>query len=113
MIEVLQNPMHSENNSDKPLLLFWVYLMTDLLMFSVLFAAYAALHGSTFGGPSGAEIFNLPFVLTETLALLSSSFTCGLAMLYAHAADKKKTIVWLSATFLLGGCFLGMELYEF
>lgn len=90
---------------------FWVYLMTDLLMFAVLFATFAVLRNSTAGGPSGREIFNLPFVLAETLILLTSSFTMGLSIISAR--DKKKTLFFLGLTMLLGILFVGMELYEF
>lgn len=92
---------------------FWVYLMTDCVLFGALFATYAVLHGNTFGGPSGKDIFDMPFVLTETLMLLTSSFTAGLAILAAQAQDKRTVIFCLAVTFLLGAAFLGMELYEF
>ena len=86
MIETLSQ--HQETN-DKGIFGFWVYLMTDLIMFAALFATFAVLRNNTFGGPGGAELFSLPFVLTETLILLTSSFTCGLAMLAAHRGDKR------------------------
>lgn len=92
---------------------FWVYLMTDCVLFATLFATYAVLHRNTFGGPSGAELFSLPFVLTETLLLLTSSFTCGLAILGVAAGNKRIVLGGLIATFLLGAAFLGMELHEF
>jgi cytochrome o ubiquinol oxidase subunit 3 len=92
---------------------FWVYLMTDCILFATLFATYAVLHNNTFGGPGGRELFDLPFVLTETLILLTSSFTCGLAILAAHRQHKAMVLTWIGITFLLGAAFLGMELYEF
>lgn len=92
---------------------FWVYLMTDCVLFATLFATYAVLHRNTFGGPSGEELFSLPFVLTETLLLLTSSFTCGLAILGASAGSRRIVLVGLVVTFLLGAAFLGMELHEF
>jgi cytochrome o ubiquinol oxidase subunit III len=92
---------------------FWVYLMTDCVLFASLFATYAVLHGNTYGGPGGRELFGLPFVLAETLILLTSSFTCGLAMLAARRHDKTQTIAWFVVTFLLGAAFLGLELSEF
>jgi cytochrome o ubiquinol oxidase subunit III len=103
---------HHDSN-DKVIFGFWVYLMTDLIMFAALFATYAVLHGNTFGGPSSKELFDLPFALTETLILLTSSFTCGLAMLAVHRNDKKQVLAWFCITFLLGISFLGMELSEF
>ena len=92
---------------------FWVYLMTDCILFATLFATYAVLHGNVFGGPSGKTLFDMPFVLTETLILLTSSFTCGLAILAAHRRMKNQVIVWLVITFALGASFLALELHEF
>ena len=92
---------------------FWVYLMTDCVMFATFFAAYVVLQGGTFGGPTAQDIFRLPFILTETLILLASSFTCGLAMLGAPKRETSKIVGWFGATFLLGLVFLGMELFEF
>lgn len=92
---------------------FWVYLMTDCILFSSLFATYAVLHNSTYGGPSSSELFSLPFALTETLILLTSSFTCGLARLAAHHHQTKRVIGWYIVTILLGIAFLSMELHEF
>ncbi len=102
---------HEENRTS--LLGFWIYLMTDLIMFSVLFACYAVLHTSTFGGPSTHDIFNLPFVLVETLILLTSSFTMGLAMIATHHKKIKSVVTSLVVTGVLGLVFLIMELSEF
>lgn len=98
---------------ERKMLGFWIYLMTDSVLFAGLFATFAVLRGSTFGGPSGAELFDLPFVLVETLLLLTSSFTVGLAVLGAVRGYKKQTIVWLVLTFILGAAFLTLELNEF
>lgn len=92
---------------------FWVYLMTDCILFATLFATYAVVHNGTFGGPSGKEIFHLPFVLVETFFLLASSFASGLAMLKVGPDDKRKVLAWFSVTFLLGAGFVGMEITEF
>ena len=92
---------------------FWVYIMTDCVLFAVLFATFAVLRNNTFGGPSGRELFSLPYVLGETLLLLASSFTCGLAMVALRAGNKKILLWLLAATFVLGAGFLGMELREF
>lgn len=92
---------------------FWVYLMTDLLMFGVLFASYAVLSGNTAGGPAGRELFSLPFALTFTLILLTSSFTCGLGMIAARRGNKNQVLAWFGVTFLLGLLFLGLEMNEF
>ncbi len=101
------------NQEAKPYIGFWIYLMTDCILFASLFATYAVLRQSTFGGPSGQDLFSLPFVLAETLILLTSSFACGLGVLAARARNKKQTLIWFSITFLLGLAFLGLELKEF
>jgi cytochrome o ubiquinol oxidase subunit 3 len=98
---------------DRRLFGFWTYIMTDCVLFASLFATYAVLHNNTFGGPGGKELFELPSVLAETLILLTSSFTCGLAMLAAHKRLKKQTLVWFAATFVLGIAFLVIEMNEF
>jgi cytochrome o ubiquinol oxidase subunit 3 len=103
----------NESTDTKTTFAFWVYLMTDCILFAVLFATYAVLHNNTFGGPAGRELFSLPFVLAETLILLTSSFTIGLAMLGVHSQNKKQILIWLGVTFALGAAFLGMELNEF
>lgn len=92
---------------------FWVYLMTDCVLFASLFATFAVLRNSTFGGPSGNQLFSMPYALTETLILLTSSFSCGLAILAAQRRNKKLVIALFSLTFLLGAAFLAMELTEF
>ena len=98
---------------DRALLGFWIYLMTDLIMFAVLFAAFAVLRNNTFGGPSGAELFSMPFVLAETIILLMSSFTCGLMTLSANSGHVKTMALWLTVTFALGVSFLSLEFTEF
>jgi cytochrome o ubiquinol oxidase subunit 3 len=103
----------SVETSGKNLFGFWVYLMTDCILFASLFATYAVLHDNTFGGPSGKELFDMPFVLAETLILLTSSFTAGLAMLAAYRHDKKGVLAWFGITFVLGASFLALELSEF
>lgn len=104
---------HEEAANDRTMFGFWVYLMTDLLMFSVLFAVYAVLRNNTAGGPSGSELFNPRLALTETLLLLTSSFTIGVAMIYVRSGLKRQALTWLGITFLLGLAFLGIELFEF
>lgn len=99
--------------TDKTVFGFWVYLMTDCVLFATLFATYAVLHNNTAGGPSGYDLFSMPYVLTETLLLLTSSFTIGLALLAVHKQNKQAVLGWMIVTFLLGAAFLGMELHEF
>lgn len=100
-------------HSDVKIFGFWIYLMTDLVIFAVLFAAYAVLHTSTFGGPSSQELFHMPFAFAETLILLTSSFTCSLATLAVYRKRKNPVIFWFLITFALGVSFLYLELSEF
>ncbi|MBU9848134.1 MULTISPECIES: cytochrome o ubiquinol oxidase subunit III [Rahnella] len=92
---------------------FWIYLMSDCILFASLFATYAVLVNGTAGGPSGKDIFELPFVLVETFCLLFSSITYGFAMLAMNKGNKAGVNGWLFLTFLFGLGFIGMELYEF
>lgn len=108
-----EHTKHEVEATDRILFGFWVYLMTDLLMFAVLFAVYAVLNDATAGGPTGRELFSLPLALTETLLLLTSSFTCGIGMIAARRGNKSQTLLWFGITFLLGLMFLGIELWEF
>ena len=104
---------HEAAATETTLFGFWVYLMTDCVLFASLFATFAVLRGNTFGGPSGAQLFSLPYVLTETFLLLVSSFAAGIALLAAHRGDRRTVFIALGLTFALGAAFLGMELSEF
>jgi cytochrome o ubiquinol oxidase subunit III len=106
---------HDEHHDDgsKTLLGFWIYLMSDCLIFSGLFAAFAVLCNATAGGPASKELFDLPYVAGETALLLISSFTFGVAMLNMHAAKRNKVMAWLFITFLFGAGFVAMEVHEF
>jgi cytochrome o ubiquinol oxidase subunit 3 len=104
---------HEAEANDRVMFGFWVYLMTDLLMFAVLFAVYAVLHGNTVGGPTGSQLFSQQQALAETLILLTSSFTCGIGMIAARRGNKNQVLAWFSLTFLLGVAFLSLELQEF
>ncbi|MCH9610019.1 MAG: Cytochrome bo(3) ubiquinol oxidase subunit 3 [Chlamydiales bacterium] len=98
---------------NKTLFGFWVYLMTDCVLFGTLFATYIVLHTHNFGGPTTQELFSLPLAFWETMVLLTSSFTIGLARLDAHIGKTKRILFWLVITFLLGASFIAMELHEF
>ena len=102
-----------QDTYSKTLLGFWIYLMTDCVLFATLFATYMVLHNNTYGGPSAKDLFSLPFALTETMILLTSSFTSGLGVLATQTRNKKQVIFWFVVTFLLGISFLCMELTEF
>lgn len=117
--EVLHNNTHHDHHdhdaetSSKVVFGFWIYIMSDCILFSCIFATYAVLHNSTYGGPGAKELFDMPYVLIETFILLISSFTYGLAMLAAHKGKKGQVLSWLVVTFLLGLSFIAMELNEF
>jgi cytochrome o ubiquinol oxidase subunit III len=92
---------------------FWIFLLSDIIMFSAFFAAYAVLVGATAGGPSGRELFNLTNVAVETACLLLSSFTCGLASIGAGMHRGSWFYGAMAATGILGAAFLGIEVHEF
>jgi cytochrome o ubiquinol oxidase subunit 3 len=92
---------------------FWIFLLSDIIMFSAFFAAYAVLVDETAGGPSGAELFDLRIVAIETACLLLSSFICGLASIAVHARNKPWFYVAMAVTGLLGLAFLVLEVREF
>jgi cytochrome o ubiquinol oxidase subunit III len=92
---------------------FWLFLLSDIVIFSALFAAYAVLSARTAGGPAGAEIFDLRHVFMETCCLLVSSFTCGLCVLAMERRSFTLIYAWAAVTFILGAAFIGLELSEF
>ncbi|MBP7770322.1 MAG: cytochrome o ubiquinol oxidase subunit III [Candidatus Pacebacteria bacterium] len=109
----MTHPSTHSGQADKVTFGFWVYLMSDCVLFAGLFATYAVLSGATFGAPGIGDIVSLPYVAGETLLLLTSSFTIGLALLAAQANKKRLVLVALAATLALGLGFLAMEVYEF
>jgi cytochrome o ubiquinol oxidase subunit III len=92
---------------------FWIFLLSDIVMFSALFAAYAVLVRATAGGPTGAQLFNQANVAIETACLLASSYTCGLMSLSVNARRRDATYFFAIVTFMLGAAFLALELREF
>jgi cytochrome o ubiquinol oxidase subunit 3 len=92
---------------------FWIFLLSDIVMFSALFAAYAVLMRATAGGPAGAQLFNQASVAIETACLLASSFTCGLMSLAVKSRRRAETYFFALVTFVLGAAFLALELREF
>jgi len=92
---------------------FWTYLMSDAVIFSLLFATYAVMYTRTAGGPAAQDVFDLPHTAWETALLLFSSITFGFASLSAAEEDKSRTLMWLGVTFLFGLGFVTMELVEF
>jgi len=103
---------HAAQRSEEKALGFWIYLMSDAIIFALLFATYVVMLRGTAGGPTGRELFSLPHTFGETLLLLFSSTTFGFAWLAARARDQNKAIALLLLTFLLGAGFLVMEVVE-
>lgn len=106
-------PDSHQDTFSKTVLGFWMYLMTDCILFGALFTTYAVLHNSTFGGPSSRDLFTLSTAFTETMILLCSSVTCGFGMLASLKKRKNQVIAWFGVTFLLGASFIALELHEF
>ena len=92
---------------------FWIFLLSDIIMFSAFFAAYAVLSGETAGGPSGKDLFSITRVAIETACLLLSSFACGVASIGARARNDSMYYGGMTATALLGAAFLFLEINEF
>ncbi len=97
----------------KTIMGFWLYLITDFMLFATLFAVYAVLHKNNFGGPTTQDIINIKYVMIETLVLLVCSFTIGLAGACAHRKKKGWTIALFFVTFVFGALFMCMQFYEF
>jgi cytochrome o ubiquinol oxidase subunit 3 len=92
---------------------FWIFLISDIILFAALFAAYAVLTDSTAGGPAGADLFDMPMVGIETACLLTSTFFCGIADIGAQARRDRIFYPAMAVTFVLGAAFVAIELHEF
>lgn len=101
------------DTSSKDVFGFWIYILTDIILFGSLFATYLVLNNPGAYGPRLKEFIDLNFVLVETFVLLASNFTYGMAMLALKQQNEKQTQLMLILTFMLGASFVGMELYEF
>jgi cytochrome o ubiquinol oxidase subunit 3 len=108
---VTEEEHHPEGGST--MLGFWIYLMSDCLIFASLFAAYGVLGHSYAGGPSAREVFELPLVAVNTAMLLLSSITYGFSMIAMERGNKSQVLLWLAITFLFGAAFIGIEMHEF
>ncbi|WNC92714.1 cytochrome o ubiquinol oxidase subunit III [Paraburkholderia sp. FT54] len=105
--------VHGDHAPSNSVFGFWLYLMTDCVIFASLFAVFAVMSQQFAGGPSAKDLFDIRGVALETAALLLSSITYGFAMLCAHRRKSGGVLAWLAVTFLLGLAFLGMEIQEF
>lgn len=111
IVDIAEDYHHDAESTD--VFGFWLYILTDCLLFGCLFATYLVLNHPHAYGPSLKEYIDLTFVLGETLLLLGSNFTFGLAMLSMNGGQLRRCQMWLVATFILGFGFIAMELYEF
>lgn len=106
-------PDPHQDTFSKTVLGFWMYLMTDCILFASLFTTYAVLHNSTFDGPTSKELFSLSTAFLETMLLLFSSVACGLGMLSSVRNQKNRVVAYFAVAFLLGASFVAIELNEF
>ena len=111
LFHLAEEPHHAEGAST--MLGFWIYLMSDCLIFAMLFATYGVLGTSYAGGPGPKDLFELPLVALNTSMLLFSSITYGFAMLAMTDGRQRPMLGWLAVTGLFGAAFLGIEMYEF
>lgn len=109
----LHEHAHHDDVPSKVIFGFWIYIMTDGILFAALFATYAVLHNNIWNGPGIQQIATLPYVLVQTLVLLTSVFTYGLASVALRGGHKNRILFWLTITFLLGLVFLGFEWQQF
>lgn len=112
MAHTLTNIAHHDSESND-IFGFWLYILSDCILFATLFSTFAVLHNSVFGGPSIKDLTNIHSIFIETMVLLISSFTYGLAILNLYKNESKKVMTWLSITFLFGLTFVFLELSEF
>jgi cytochrome o ubiquinol oxidase subunit 3 len=104
---------HDHEAGGSTMLGFWIYLMSDCLIFAVLFACYGVLGGNYAAGPAPKDLFDLSLVAVNTALLLLSSITYGFAMLSSYRKSVNGTLGWLAVTGLLGAGFVSIEIYEF
>jgi cytochrome o ubiquinol oxidase subunit III len=115
-VEAVAVPISERGPSPRKVIVgygFWLFLLSDIIVFSALFAAYAVLSGRTAGGPTGVQLFHRHAVLVETSCLLFSSFACAMMSLAIELRRRGWMVVAAAATFVLGAAFLALELSEF
>ncbi len=102
-----------EETYEKTIFGFWIYILTDFVLFATLFAVFFVLRKETFGGPTPRDIFDLPYSLLQSYLLLISAFTSGLAGVYSHRRQVQGTVIFFALTAILGALFLTFEMFEF
>lgn len=114
MTHIITHEHHHHHSSDSmDVFGFWLYILSDCILFATLFAAFAVLHTSVYGGPSIKELTDLPNIFIETMALLASSFTYGMAIMAMYREKAARVWLWLAVTFVLGFSFVYLEVSEF
>jgi cytochrome o ubiquinol oxidase subunit III len=106
-------PGAEEDAYDEKAFGFWIYLMSDAIIFALLFATHVVMAPNVAGGPTGKMLFSLPRTFAETMLLLTSSMTFGLATLAMRSGHRPRVLAWLALTFVLGAGFIALEISEF
>lgn len=109
----VSNESHYEDSNSKVIFGFWIFILTDFILFAALFAAYAVLHNNTYGGLGIKDIVDLPYSLLQSLIFVSSSLSYGLGIVALKKGDQRTLMFWLGVTFLLGLTFVCLEFNEF
>lgn len=104
---------HPHGDDSKVIFGFWLFILTNFISFSALFATYSVLHNNTYGGINASQLSSLPYVLIESLVFLTSTLTCGLSIISVKKGLQCQARFWLAITFLIGLAFLGLEYREF
>lgn len=104
---------HHHDSESKVIFGFWIFILTDFIVFATLFATYAVLHNNTYGGAGIKDILDLPYVLGQSLIFLTSSLSYGLAVVALKKGELQRVMQWLALTFILGLLFVGLEYTEF
>jgi cytochrome o ubiquinol oxidase subunit III len=104
---------HHHDTDSMDVLGFWIYILSDCILFASIFATFAVLRTNVYGGPELKSLMSMPYILVETMVLLASSFTYGLAILSMYKEAKQQVVCWLMITLFLGLLFVGMEVNEF
>lgn len=113
MTHALNDQHHHDDSSSKVIFGFWIYIMTDCILFASLFATYIVLRNNTYGGICAREVATLPYVLIQSFVFLTSGLTYGLAMLSVYKNKINHLRYWVCVTFILGLVFLGLEFHQF
>ncbi|MFN7097389.1 MAG: cytochrome c oxidase subunit 3 [Gammaproteobacteria bacterium] len=113
MSHALSNESHYEDSNSKVIFGFWIFILTDFILFAALFATYSVLHNNTYGGVGIKDIVDLPYSLVQSLIFVTSSLSYGLGIVAMKKNEQKSLLFWLGVTFILGLAFVSLEFNEF